>query len=80
LAVLYYYLTDHWAVVLDIPLLFENGLDTFYGAVVMVAVSDPAIQMKRLQERDPPLSPEDAENRVRSQGKGEGEKGRNEEC
>jgi dephospho-CoA kinase len=68
LEVLYYYLTDHWAVALDIPLLFESGLDIFYGAVVMVAVSDPAIQMKRLQERDPYLSPEDAENRVKSQG------------
>lgn len=67
-AVLYYYLRGHWAVVLDIPLLFESGLDVFCGTVVVVAVSDPVIQMKRLRERDPHLSAEDAENRVKSQG------------
>jgi dephospho-CoA kinase len=67
-AVLYYYLTGHWAVVLDIPLLFESGLDIFCGTVLVAAVSDPAIQMKRLRERDPHLSAEDAENRVKSQG------------
>ena len=67
-AVLYYYLKGHWAVVLDIPLLFESGLDIFCGTVVVVAVSDPVIQMQRLRERDPHLSPEDAENRVKSQG------------
>lgn len=66
-AALYYYLRGHWAVVLDIPLLFESGLDIFCGTVIVVAVSDPAIQMKRLRERDPHLSPEDAENRVKSQ-------------
>lgn len=52
---------------MDIPLLFESGLDIFCGTVVVVAVSDPAIQMKRLRERDPHLSAEDAENRVKSQ-------------
>ena len=67
-ATLYYYLKGHWAVVLDIPLLFESGLDIFCGTVIVIAVSDPVIQMKRLRERDPHLSPEDAENRVKSQG------------
>ena len=67
-AVLYYYLKGYWAVVLDIPLLFESGLDISCGSVVVVAVRDPAVQMQRLRERDGHLSAEDAENRVKSQG------------
>ena len=67
-AVLSYYLKGCWAVVLDIPLLFESGLDIFCGTVVVVAVRDPEVQMKRLRERDAHLSAEDAENRVKSQG------------
>jgi dephospho-CoA kinase len=65
---LYCYLKGCWAVVLDVPLLFESGLDTLCGTVMVVAVRDPAIQMKRLRERDPHLTEEDAENRVKSQG------------
>ncbi|KAK4137852.1 CoaE-domain-containing protein [Trichocladium antarcticum] len=56
------------AVVLDVPLLFESALDRFCGLVLVVAVRDPAVQMARLRARDPHLSVEDAENRVRSQG------------
>ncbi|KIX04438.1 dephospho-CoA kinase [Rhinocladiella mackenziei CBS 650.93] len=66
-AMLYYYLHGHWAVVLDIPLLFESGLDIFCSTVIVVAVSDPKIQLERLRARDPHLSPEDVENRVKSQ-------------
>jgi dephospho-CoA kinase len=66
-AMLYYYLRGHWAVLLDIPLLFESGLDIFCSTVIVVAVSDPKIQMERLRARDPHLPPEDAENRVKSQ-------------
>lgn len=62
------YLRGDWAVVLDVPLLFESGLDKLCGIVLVVAVTDPAIQMKRLRDRDSHLSAEDAENRVRSQG------------
>jgi dephospho-CoA kinase len=65
---LYCYLKGHWAVVLDVPLLFEGGLDAICGTVMVVAVTDPAIQMKRLMERDSHLTQEDAENRVKSQG------------
>jgi dephospho-CoA kinase len=65
---LYCYLKGCWAVVLDVPLLFESGLDTLCGTVMVVAVTDPVIQMKRLRERDPHLTAEDAENRVKSQG------------
>ncbi|KAK2749554.1 hypothetical protein FQN55_003254 [Onygenales sp. PD_40] len=67
-ALLGYYVRGHWAVVLDIPLLFESGLDALCGTVIMVGVSDPAVQMARLRARDPHLSGEDAENRVKSQG------------
>ncbi|KAI9167501.1 dephospho-CoA kinase [Paramyrothecium foliicola] len=61
------YVRGHWAVVLDIPLLFESGLDRFCGLAVVVAVRDPEVQMRRLMDRDAHLSREDAENRVRSQ-------------
>ncbi|CAG8954002.1 hypothetical protein HYFRA_00009101 [Hymenoscyphus fraxineus] len=67
-ALLRCYLKGCWAVVLDVPLLFESGLDVICGEVLVVAVSDPAIQMRRLRERDAHLTQEDAENRVRSQG------------
>ncbi|GAB1320459.1 Dephospho-CoA kinase cab5 [Madurella fahalii] len=62
------YLGGHRAVVLDVPLLFESGLDRYCGAVMVVAVSDPEVQMERLRRRDEHLTREDAENRVKSQG------------
>ncbi|KAK1750770.1 dephospho-CoA kinase [Echria macrotheca] len=62
------YLKGYRAVVLDVPLLFESRLDRFCGTVMVVAVRDPEVQMRRLRARDPHLSAEDAENRVRSQG------------
>jgi len=55
-------------VVLDVPLLFESGMDIICGTVIVVAVKDPAVQMSRLRARDPHLTAEDAENRVKSQG------------
>ncbi|KAH0547833.1 hypothetical protein FGG08_000090 [Glutinoglossum americanum] len=66
--ILYYFFHGYWAVVLDVPLLFESGLDMMCGTVVVVAVTDPAVQMRRLRARNPHLSTEDAEQRVRSQG------------
>jgi dephospho-CoA kinase len=65
--ILWSYLTGHWAVILDVPLLFESGLDRLCGVVMVVAVRDPEVQMRRLMERDPHLSREDAQNRVLSQ-------------
>ena len=62
------YVRGCWAVVLDVPLLFESGLDVLCGTMLVVAVHDPIIQMKRLRERDPHLSAEEAESRVKSQG------------
>ncbi|POR37892.1 Dephospho-CoA kinase [Tolypocladium paradoxum] len=66
-AVLSCYLRGHWAVVLDIPLLFESRLDRFCGVTVVVAVADAETQMQRLMARDAHLSRDDAEKRVRSQ-------------
>ncbi|KAI1330396.1 dephospho-CoA kinase [Xylariaceae sp. FL0255] len=66
-SILWYYLTGHWAVVLDVPLLFESGWDKLSGVVMVVAVKEPEVQMKRLMDRDPHLSHEDAQNRVQSQ-------------
>ncbi|KIV92473.1 dephospho-CoA kinase [Exophiala mesophila] len=66
-SVLYYYLMGYWGVILDIPLMFESGLDIFCGTILVVAVTDPKIQLQRLRSRDPHLSAEDAENRVKSQ-------------
>ena len=62
------YLAGHRAVVLDVPLLFESRIDVVCGVSVVVAVRDPAVQMARLRARDPHLSADEAEGRVRSQG------------
>ncbi|KAI9760421.1 MAG: hypothetical protein M1835_000178 [Candelina submexicana] len=68
MAVLNAYLRGYWAVVLDVPLLFESRLDLFCGVVIVVAVSDPEVQMKRLRDRDGHLSHRDVRERVASQG------------
>lgn len=62
------YVTGCWAVVLDVPLLFESRLDLLCGTVLVVAVRDQAVQLARLRARDPHLTEEDATNRLRSQG------------
>ncbi|KAK4978402.1 Dephospho-CoA kinase cab5 [Elasticomyces elasticus] len=61
------YLRGNWAVVLDIPLLFESGWEPLCGTIMVVAVTDPTVQMQRLRARDEHLSEEDAKNRVASQ-------------
>ena len=61
------YVRGSWAVVLDIPLLYESNWEKLCGCVMVVAVKDPEVQMRRLTERDAFLSPEDARNRVLSQ-------------
>lgn len=62
------YLRGNWAVVLDVPLLFESGWERYCGTILVVGVSDPGIQIQRLVARNPELSEEDARNRVASQG------------
>jgi len=65
---LWAYLRGQWAVVLDVPLLFESGWERYCGTILVVGVTDPKIQMERLRARDAHLSEEDARNRVISQG------------
>ena len=52
---------------LDIPLLYESSLELLASAVVMVAVSSSEVQLRRLRDRDPGLSEEEAVGRVGSQ-------------
>lgn len=61
------YFSGAWAVVLDVPLLFESGWEPMCGTIMVVAVSDPKIQMQRLRDRDAHLTEEDARNRVAAQ-------------
>ncbi|GEQ71545.1 hypothetical protein JCM33374_g5230, partial [Metschnikowia sp. JCM 33374] len=53
-------------VILDVPLLFEAGLHRVCGATISVS-TDSATQLKRLLERNPELSEEDAKKRISSQ-------------
>ncbi|CAL9731330.1 dephospho-CoA kinase Cab5p [Monosporozyma unispora] len=64
--VLKYYLKGYSLCILDIPLLFESGLDQFCGVTINV-VCDDELQLERLQIRNPELSIEDARNRIKSQ-------------
>lgn len=64
---LYYHFAGYWACILDVPLLYESGLDIFVSVVLMVAVTEPAVQMARLRERDGGLSEREARDRVGSQ-------------
>lgn len=61
------YLRGHWAVVLDVPLLFESGWEPMCGTIMVVAVSDAKVQMQRLRARDSHLTEEDAHNRIAAQ-------------
>lgn len=61
------YLRGNWAVVLDVPLLFESGWEPLCGTIMVVAVKDAAVQMQRLRARDEHLTEEDARNRVAAQ-------------
>ncbi|KAF2153479.1 CoaE-domain-containing protein [Myriangium duriaei CBS 260.36] len=61
------YIKGSWAVVLDVPLLFESGWEPLCGTIMVVGVRDPEVQMQRLMKRDGHLTHEDASNRVASQ-------------
>jgi dephospho-CoA kinase len=61
------YVRGNWAVVLDVPLLFESGWEPLCGTIMVVAVKDMEVQMRRLRARDEHLTEEDARNRVAAQ-------------
>jgi dephospho-CoA kinase len=60
------YIKMNQVVILDVPLLFEAGLDKICGLTVTVS-STSSVQIERLLARNPELSPEDAQNRINSQ-------------
>jgi dephospho-CoA kinase len=52
----------------DIPLLFESGkLSWLFGVTICVTVSDPSVQLHRLQKRNPELSKQECQARIDSQ-------------
>lgn len=65
-SVLMAYVRFNRMVVLDVPLLFESGLDKVCGLVLTVAC-DEKTQLERLLKRNPELSEEDAHKRIASQ-------------
>lgn len=61
------YVSGAWAVVLDVPLLFEAGMEVVCGGCLVVGVGNEEVQLKRLVDRDPALGVEGARRRVQSQ-------------
>ncbi|KAK6352507.1 hypothetical protein TWF730_009331 [Orbilia blumenaviensis] len=64
--IVHYWLRGHWAVVLDIPLLFESRLDVYCGVSLLVGL-EPELQLERLLKRDSFLTRDDGEKRIASQ-------------
>lgn len=60
------YLRFESLVILDIPLLFESGLNKICGVTLTVTCSDE-LQIERLLKRNAELTKEDAEKRISSQ-------------
>lgn len=60
------YAGGHKMVILDVPLLFESGIHSICGTTVTV-FTEKETQFKRLLERNPELSEEDARKRIGSQ-------------
>ncbi|SCU96740.1 LAFA_0G07844g1_1 [Lachancea sp. 'fantastica'] len=52
--------------VLDVPLLFESGLDKFCGVTVTVVCKQDT-QIERIRSRAPQISEEEAKNRIKAQ-------------
>lgn len=61
-----YYARGYRMCILDVPLLFEAGLDTFCGITITV-VSDEETQLERLLARNSTMTLEEARNRIRAQ-------------
>ena len=66
-ALLRAYCAGAWAVVLDVPLLFETRMEAVCGAAVVVGAGGAAAQARRLRARDPALTDDDARARIASQ-------------
>lgn len=66
LQILKAYFSGQRMVILDVPLLFEAGLDNFCGVTVVVACEE-SLQIERLLKRNKYLTLQDAENRIKAQ-------------
>ncbi|KAH3684943.1 hypothetical protein WICPIJ_004075 [Wickerhamomyces pijperi] len=66
LQVLKAYFSFNKMVILDVPLLFEAGLDSYCGVTVVVTCEE-SLQIERLLKRNSYLTLQDAENRIKSQ-------------
>lgn len=60
------YLSLKSMVILDVPLLFESGLDAYCTSVIAVLCSKE-VQLRRIKERNPDWSEEEALNVINSQ-------------
>ncbi|KAJ2703909.1 Dephospho-CoA kinase [Coemansia sp. IMI 203386] len=60
-----HFITGHAICILDVPLLYEGGMDRFCGKVIVVSC-EPETQVSRLMERNG-LSREEAEARIGAQ-------------
>lgn len=65
-SILWYYICGYSICILDVPLLFEAGLDIFCGVSVTV-ISERSVQLERIMVRNPQMSKEEAINRINSQ-------------
>lgn len=61
-----YYIQKRPVIILDIPLMFESGMDWLCSRVVTVTC-DSNIQINRLLKRNPELTVAQAQNRINSQ-------------
>ncbi|CDR44649.1 CYFA0S15e01024g1_1 [Cyberlindnera fabianii] len=66
--ILWAYFSAKRLVILDVPLLFESGLDLICGSTVCVICSEEE-QLKRIQQRNVGVSEEEARQRIASQMK-----------
>jgi dephospho-CoA kinase len=62
------YVTLRSIVILDVPLLFESGLDAYCTSVITVLCS-PEVQLRRIRERNPDWTEDEAKNVMKSQVK-----------
>lgn len=69
-SVLWYYICGYSICILDVPLLFEAGLDLFC-AVSVTVISEKSLQLERILARNPHMSKEEAVNRINSQMRNE---------
>ena len=62
------YFSKRDLVIADVPLLFESGkLRWLFGLTICVVISDPDVQLERLQDRNPDISKQECQARINSQ-------------